>query len=62
MEQLPLPYYGKTIDMDGKRDPVHQDVQYLGQATIVFDNTYRVRADIGGVYEVEVEIIVSRDP
>lgn len=60
-QQLPLPFYGETIDVDGLRDAKCPDVTYWGQATCVFDNTYQCCANVNGVLCV-VEISVTRQP
>ena len=56
-EQLPLPFYGKVIDVDGKRDPKCDQITYWGKAVCVFDNVYRCYANVGGtlcIVEVNV--------
>lgn len=62
-EQLPLPFYGKTIDVDGVRDPKCIEITYWGKATCVFDNVYRCYADVGGnlcIVEVTVTALPRR--
>lgn len=60
-QQLPLPFYGETIDVDGITDPQCDSITYWGKATCVFDNVYRCYANVGGNLCI-VEITVSRKP
>lgn len=60
-QQLPLPFYGKTIDVDGLRDAKCPDVTYWGKATCVFDNTYQCYANVNGVL-CAVQVLVTRQP
>lgn len=61
MTQLPLPFYGKTIDVDGVRDPKRDQITYWGKATCIFDNVYRCYADVCGNLCI-VEITVTELP
>lgn len=56
--QLGLPFYGKTVDIDGMRDAKYGDqIQYMGKATHVFDDKYWCVAAVGGALcAVEVTI------
>lgn len=60
-EQLPLPFYGKTIDVDGMRDPKCDQITYWGKAVLVHDNVYRCYANVYGSMCI-VEITVTRLP
>ena len=55
--QRALPFYGKTIDVDGRHD-LDGLVTYYGKATHVFDRTYRCLARVGDVLCI-VEITVG---
>jgi len=56
--QLGLPFYGKSIDVDGLDDPKSQgQIRYIGKAAHVFDNLYWCLANVGGsLCVVEVSI------
>ncbi len=59
-QQIALPFYGKTLDVDELCDPKHPEViQFMGVATHVFDNVYRCLANVGGALCV-VEVTVRR--
>jgi hypothetical protein len=60
-EQLPLPFFGQTIDVDGMKDPKCDQITYWGKAVCVFDNVYRCYANVGGTMAI-VEITVTRLP
>ncbi len=60
-EQIPLPFFGKTIDVDGMKDPNCEWITYWGKASHVFDNVYRCYAHVGGTLAI-VEITVTRLP
>lgn len=56
-EQMPLPFYGATIDVDGMRDPKCDWITYWGKATCVFDSVYRCYANVdGSLYIVEINV------
>lgn len=56
-QQLGLPFYGKTIDVDGIQDSTRPGIEYWGVARHVFDDTYRCLANVGGTLcAVEVTI------
>lgn len=59
--QLPLPFYGKTINVDGMKDPECDQITYWGQATCVFDDIYQCYATVGGTVCI-VDITVRRKP
>ncbi len=55
-QQLGLPFYGKTLDVDGRLD-LDGLVTYYGKATHVFDRTYRCLARVGdALCIVEIEV------
>jgi len=59
-EQMPLPFYGATIDVDGMHDPKCDQITYWGKATCVFDNVYRCYANVGGnlcIVEISVRAL-----
>lgn len=56
-KQVALPFYGRTIDVDGYVDEGRPGIQYIGKASHVFDSTYRCLAIVSGVLcAVEVTI------
>ncbi len=60
-KQLALPFYGQSIDVDGKIDPKCDQITYWGRAVHVFDNVYRCYAQVFGCMAI-VEITVTRLP
>lgn len=62
-DQLPLPFYGKVIDVDGMRDSRCEGITYWGKATCVFDDVYRCLANVGGTLcVVEITVTTLEDP
>lgn len=56
--QMGLPFYGRTVDVEGMTDPVRgESVRYMGKATHVFDDVYWCLAVVGGALCV-VEVTI----
>ncbi len=59
-EQLGLPFNPAIIDLDGIEDPKYKgQVRYIGKASLIFDNSYRCLANVGGALCV-VEATITR--
>ncbi len=57
-QQVVLPFYGKTVDVDGLTDARRPSVRYIGKATLVFDNLYKCLAIVSGTLCV-VEVTIT---
>ncbi len=60
-EQLALPFYGKSVNVDGTHDPKCAQITYWGKAVHLFDNIYRCYASVWGTVAI-VEVTITRLP